>query len=150
HDVVVVVLDNRITAMTGGQPHPGIGETLSGTPAPALSIPGILRAMGVSVRTADPLDLSAAKRAVLEAAAGTGVRAVVFEHPCVNIARSGKSCAVDAEKCAGCGVCVRELGCPALSLRGGTAEIDASLCSGCGLCGQVCAFGALGVHGGTV
>jgi indolepyruvate ferredoxin oxidoreductase alpha subunit len=144
NDIIFVVLDNRITAMTGGQTHPGLGETLMGEPAPALSIPAILEAIGVKTRVADPLDLQAAVDAVTAAAGETGVRAIVFESPCVNLA-GAKSAAltVDADKCKSCGLCVSELGCPALKRADGKAEIDAALCPGCGLCSRVCPFGAI-------
>ena len=38
HDFVYVIMDNRTTAMTGHQPHPGTGKTGMGEPAPMLSI----------------------------------------------------------------------------------------------------------------
>jgi indolepyruvate ferredoxin oxidoreductase alpha subunit len=44
---VLVILDNRTTAMTGGQPHPGLPVDGMGLEAPELSIPDIVRASGV-------------------------------------------------------------------------------------------------------
>jgi indolepyruvate ferredoxin oxidoreductase alpha subunit len=144
NDMVLIVLDNRITAMTGGQTHPGIGKTLMGEATAALGIPAILRAIGVEPRVVNPLELDNAISAVKAAAWETGVRAVVFEYPCVNVAKPTGSASVNAEKCTGCGLCARELGCPALKV-GDKAEIDASLCTGCNLCGQVCPFDAIEV-----
>ena len=145
NDMVLVVLDNSITAMTGGQTHPGIGETLMGEPTPRLNIPQILRAVGVEPRVINPLDQNAAIAAVTAAASESGVRAIVFEYPCVNVEKPvGRGLAVDTEKCVGCGLCVKELGCPALQMSGGKAVIDASRCTGCGLCAQVCPCGAIG------
>jgi indolepyruvate ferredoxin oxidoreductase alpha subunit len=144
NDIVLVVLDNGVTAMTGGQTHPGIGETLMGGTAPALSIPNILEALGMKTRVVNPLDLRAAEAAAREAAGETGARAIVFKSPCVNL-RGAKSAAlsVDGGKCYGCGLCVSELGCPALKMSGGKASADAGMCSGCGLCAAVCAAGAI-------
>jgi indolepyruvate ferredoxin oxidoreductase alpha subunit len=144
NDIILIVLDNSITAMTGGQTHPGIGTTLMGEPAPALSIPAILEAVGVKTRVVNPLDLSAAVAAVKEAAEDTGVKAIVFKSPCVNLkGAKGAALSVDGGKCTGCGLCVSELGCPALKSDGDRASIDFALCSGCGLCAEVCPFGAI-------
>ena len=83
-NLVVVVLDNSTTAMTGHQPHPGLGKTMMRTESVPISIEAVLKALGVGfVRTADPLDHEAAVRTVKEAAAETGVRAIVFRSPCI-------------------------------------------------------------------
>jgi indolepyruvate ferredoxin oxidoreductase alpha subunit len=144
HDMLLVVLDNRVTAMTGGQTHPGIGKTLMGEETTRLSIPEILRALGVSVRVANPLAHDAAVAAVRDAAGESGVRAVVFESPCVNLGRPSALAAVNRETCVACGSCVREIGCPALHLdAGGKPELDVSLCTGCALCAQICPAAAI-------
>jgi indolepyruvate ferredoxin oxidoreductase alpha subunit len=104
-----------------------------------------LRAIGVKTRVANPLDLDGAIGAVTEAAAESGVRAIVFESPCVNLAGAKNAASeIDGDKCTGCGLCVSELGCPALKKAGGKADIDAALCTGCGLCAHICAFDAIG------
>ncbi len=46
-DVLMVVLDNKTTAASGSQPHPGTGENALGQDAPALDIEEISRACGV-------------------------------------------------------------------------------------------------------
>jgi indolepyruvate ferredoxin oxidoreductase alpha subunit len=46
-DILMVILDNRSTASTGHQPHPGIAKDALGREAPALSIEQIARACGV-------------------------------------------------------------------------------------------------------
>ncbi|MDO4546553.1 MAG: indolepyruvate ferredoxin oxidoreductase subunit alpha, partial [Clostridia bacterium] len=138
-DEVIVVLDNSTTAMTGHQPHPGIGKTMMGTEQPKILIPKVLEALGVPVWRADAFDLDQSIKAVQSAVDVKGVRAVVFEGACAAIVRGHKPVYVNAEKCLGCKKCVRELGCPALSVDvGGKAIIDAALCTGCGLCRQVC------------
>ena len=68
-DIVIAVLDNGTTAMTGGQPHPGMGKTITGTGAPRLSIENIVRALGVeAVWRVNAFDFEQAKAAVIEAA----------------------------------------------------------------------------------
>jgi len=46
-DILMVVLDNKATATSGFQPHPGIGKDALGREAPALHIETIARACGV-------------------------------------------------------------------------------------------------------
>jgi indolepyruvate ferredoxin oxidoreductase alpha subunit len=145
HDLVLVVLDNSITAMTGGQPHPGIGKTLMGEPAPRLSIPDILRAFGVSVHLANPLEHASAVALIQAVAAEDGVRAIVFESPCVNIIKPARRVLVRAEACIGCGICKKELGCPALMIDNKQLSIDDALCTGCGLCAQICPKNAIDI-----
>ena len=57
-DMVLCVLDNSTTAMTGHQPHPGTGHNLMGNIVDKVSIPKVLEGIGVKeIRTVDPLDL---------------------------------------------------------------------------------------------
>ncbi len=138
-DLTLVVLDNSTTAMTGQQPHPGTGVTMMGKTVPKLSIPAILKAVGVGVvLKADPFDLEASVAAVKKAAAHKGVSAVIFESPCIALRKPDPLYKVDEALCIGCKKCIRELGCPAISFGGGKALIEPSLCYGCSLCAQVC------------
>ena len=144
-DMIVCVLDNSTTAMTGHQPHPGTGRNLMATPVEKVSIEKILTAAGVKkVVTVDPLDLDAAIAAVRECAEQKGVKAIIFKSPCVAIVKPDKRLAIDSEKCIGCLRCIKEIGCPALSVTDGKAVIDENLCTGCGLCAKLCAAGAIG------
>ena len=144
-DMIVCILDNSTTAMTGHQPHPGTGRNMMATPVEKISIEKILLAAGVKkVVTVDPLDLDAAIAAVKECADRKGVKAIIFKSPCVAITKPDKKMRVDSEKCIGCLRCIREIGCPALSVSGGKAVIDENLCTGCGLCAQLCAVHAIG------
>ena len=144
-EFVRVVLDNSTTAMTGHQPHPGIGKTMMRAQSVPVSIENTLRGIGVpSVRTIDPFDLPAAIEGVKAAAAETGVRAVVFRAPCAALVRPEQKYYVNAKKCVGCAKCVSDLGCPALRMGGKRAVVDDDLCAGCGLCAAVCPKGAIG------
>ena len=143
-DEVVVILDNSTTAMTGHQPHPGIGKTMMGEISEKISIEKLLRAIGVtSVRIADPLNQEESIAAVKAAVDESGVRCIIFRSPCVALFKSDKRCTVSADKCKKCGKCIKELGCPAISTDGGRAVIDPSLCNGCGLCATICPFNAI-------
>lgn len=144
HDIVLIVLDNSTTAMTGHQPHPGTGKTMMGEVSQKVSIEKVLRAVGVAcVKKADPLNLAQAVSAVREAADFHGVSAVIFESPCIAVTKPKPALRVDAAACVGCKRCIRELGCPALTMDGGKARIEPGLCTGCGLCSQVCPAGAI-------
>jgi indolepyruvate ferredoxin oxidoreductase alpha subunit len=142
-NIILIVLDNSLTAMTGGQPHPGIGKTITGAPAPKLSIEGILTSMGVPVTIVDPLRLDDAKRAVQVALTATGVRAIIFRSPCVSLIPSREALTVENTSCIGCTKCIKDLGCPAISFTDSKAKIDKVLCNGCELCSQICPTGAI-------
>ena len=150
-DIIIVILDNGTTAMTGGQPHPGMARTLMGASAKKISIYELVKGIGADdVQRVNPFDLVEAGAAVARAADLKGVRVIIFEGPCVNIVPRGNPLTVSPEKCRGCGLCVSKLGCPALSAETGRKTdkavktiIDATLCTGCGICGNVCAFNAI-------
>ncbi len=143
-EMILVVLDNSTTAMTGHQPHPGTGKTMMGDVSAAVSIEGILRGIGLTfVETVNPLDLKRSVDCVKRAADEKGVKAIIFKSPCIAIVKSDKTLHVDTKSCINCKKCIKELGCPALIIKDGKVEIDASLCTGCGLCAQVCPVGAI-------
>lgn len=143
-DIILIVLDNSTTAMTGHQPHPGTGKTMMGEVVAKVSIEKILEAIGVtSVVTVNPLNQQAAVKAVEAAAAQTGVRAIIFKAPCVAVSKPASCFAVKEEKCIQCRKCIRDLGCPAIVTENGKVKIEPSLCFGCTLCAQVCPVNAI-------
>jgi len=151
-DIIVVILDNSTTAMTGNQPHPGMGITMMNTRPDKISIEKIVTAIGVSaIVKANPFDQKKSKEAVRSLMQMKGVRVLLFEAPCVNIKGSSagdqRSVKVEikSDKCTGCAACVRKLGCPAMSLADTKAVINSSLCTGCGLCIDLCPAGAMHV-----
>lgn len=144
-DIILIVLDNSTTAMTGHQPHPGTGVTMMGDVCEKISIEKILNAVGCTmVRTVDPLDLSAAEAAVKEAAELSGVKAIIMKSPCIAVTKPKALFKIESSKCIGCRKCIRELGCPAIVLTDGKPAIEPSLCYGCGVCAQVCPVNAIG------
>ena len=144
-DIVLCVLDNSTTAMTGHQPHPGTGRNMMGNIVDKVDIAKVLEGIGVrTVMTVNPLDLRSSVEAVSTCAALPGVKAIIFKSPCIALSRPSARCAVDPAKCTGCKKCIREIGCPALVASGGKVTIDPNLCTGCRLCAQVCPFSAVG------
>ncbi|GHV67304.1 indolepyruvate ferredoxin oxidoreductase subunit alpha [Spirochaetia bacterium] len=148
--IIIVVLDNSTTAMTGNQVHPGIGKTVTGGAAEKISISAILNAVGVRhITGADTFDFAAAKKAAADLIPVDGVRALILKGPCIAVDKSTNKtpCEIIGDSCTGCGLCVKKTGCPALSLEKNTrpsaAVIDPALCTGCGLCKNFCASGAI-------
>ena len=147
-DMILCVLDNSTTAMTGHQPHPGTGRNMMGNIVDKIDIAGVLHGIGVkSVVTVDPLDLEQSVCAVKEAAGLKGVKAIIFKSPCIAIAKPQGKCRVDTDKCINCKKCIKEIGCPALVTSEGRVMIDVNLCTGCGLCSQICPVSAIGTGG---
>jgi indolepyruvate ferredoxin oxidoreductase alpha subunit len=159
-DLVLLLLDNSTTAMTGHQPHPGVGRRASGEPAARLDLERMVRACGVeNVVVVPGWDIGAIEKAITEGGARKGVTVVIVRERCVLTVlrerrRTGKKapvCSVDAEKCIGCFSCITKFGCPAMRPDGRKMRIDAEACVGCGACldDSVCAEGAiLGRKGG--
>lgn len=140
-DIILIVLDNSTTAMTGHQPHPGTGVTMMGDVVAKVNIEKILEAVGVSkIAKANPLNLAEAKAAVESVMDEKGVRVVIFKSPCIAVSRPEKKYQVEETTCVGCKQCIRELGCPAIVIEDGKVKIESSLCFGCGICSQVCKF----------
>ena len=145
-NIAVVLLDNHITAMTGGQHHPGTGKTLRGEPAPQVDYEALVRAVGVKwVRKVDSYDLAAMYQALRDAINYRGVAVLIADRPCVldPVKIKGPPFEVVTEQCNACQACMN-LGCPAITWSEQSFEgrhkvqIDPSLCIGCTLCAQVC------------
>lgn len=143
-NMVLIVLDNSTTAMTGHQPHPGTGHTMMGEIVAKVSIEAVLRGIGLTtVETINPLDLEASVDCVKRVAAEPGVKAIIFKSPCIAITKPDKPLHVETDTCINCKKCIRELGCPAIVIHDGQVQIDSSLCTGCRLCSQVCPVHAI-------
>lgn len=144
-DIVIIVLDNSTTAMTGHQPHPGTGKTMMGTISEKIKISAVLKALGVKhLVTRNPFELKESIAAVKEAAAFKGISAVIFKSPCIAVVDPAPIYSVAADKCTGCKHCINELGCPAIVKEQNKVRIDPSLCYGCSICAQVCPVNAIG------
>ena len=145
-NITVLLLDNHITAMTGGQQHPGTGKTIRGEDAPSVDYEALVRAVGVKwVRKVDSYDLAAMHQDLRDAINFRGVAVLIADRPCVldPVKIKGPAFAVVEEQCNACQACMN-LGCPAITWSSQSFEgrhkvqIDASLCIGCTLCAQVC------------
>jgi indolepyruvate ferredoxin oxidoreductase alpha subunit len=140
---VLVILDNRTTAMTGGQPHPGLPVDGLGKEAPEISIPALVQAAGVEfMRTINPLNIKKSVEIFQEALESSGVAVVISKHPCVLLKtrpqRGTSQLVVESSKCDDCGDCLSTLACPALYQGKGQVEIDPQICQKCNVCVQIC------------
>jgi len=92
-NLLIVILDNKSTAMTGHQPHPGaFGITATGEPTKLIDIAEICRAFQVDyVGVADPYDYKQTRAVFEEALKAKGVAVVVVRRTCALVAIRGKS-----------------------------------------------------------
>ena len=149
--IVVMVFDNETTAMTGHQPHAGVGLTATGRPTRKIRIEDIVRACGVEhVRVIDPYDVKGSIDVVVEAMTFPGPSVVISRRQCsLQWLRESKvkvePYGVDPEMCKGCKLCVNEFGCPAIVFKReeNVAAIDEALCIGCGVCAKICPHEAI-------
>jgi indolepyruvate ferredoxin oxidoreductase alpha subunit len=151
-NVTVIILDNRATAMTGGQNHPGTGFTLMGEPTHQADIAAIVKALGVpNVVPIDATDFNKTVETIQAAIDYPGPSVLITQEPCRLFPkkRGGNPYYIDLEICNGCGICLK-IGCPALFASVETtpkglrkAEIDQIACVGCDLCAQLCPVSAI-------
>lgn len=144
--IVPVVLDNRITAMTGHQDNPGTGKTLSGETTFMQEPERIFRAVGYDrVLEVSAYDLKGLREAIQDAKSSQDQVAIVIKTPCCLLkgVRKESPLEVVTDSCNKCKTCLR-LGCPAISLdKDGFPAIDPLSCVGCGVCAQVCRHEAI-------
>lgn len=159
-NMLLIVLDNSATAMTGFQPHPGTGLTAMGDRVRAMDIPKILDAVGCKVETADPFDVVEAEKTLRRLMNEPGMNVLIMRQPCATLKAKERSrkpvrVYVDQDVCLGdgCGCdkyCSRVWGCPGNTwdFKKNKALIDPVTCVGCGVCAKLCPSGAIKVEGG--
>ena len=143
HDLLLVILDNGTTAMTGHQPNPGMVQDVLGENALHLDIEALVRAMGVPhVLKTKAFNVRATTKALEELKGQRGVRVLIAEEPCVLYARrtlkkSAPQTAVVVEQGEAARQCLEKLACPAFILTEEGMAVDKTLCTGCMVCLQV-------------
>ena len=148
---ISIILDNRITGMTGHQQNPGSGYTLQGEATTEISIEAVVRACGVkNVRVVNPNNLKEVSDALDWAFDLEEASVIITRWPCALKKFSPQDieefnnpftdkCEVKEDLCIGCKKCTKT-GCPAISYdkESKKAQIDRNQCLGCEVCAQVC------------
>lgn len=148
---ISVILDNRITGMTGHQQNPGTGYTLQGDVTSEVNIEELVKACGVKhIRTINPNNLSQVKETLDWAFNLEEPSVIITRWPCAlkKFSRQDieefnnpftSKCSIDTDKCIGCKLCMKT-GCPAISFKSEEKLvcIDKNQCVGCEVCSQVC------------
>lgn len=142
--IVVLILDNGTTAMTGGQEHPATGRTLSGEETVRLDFLELGKAVGVPrVEKINAYHLEKLKATLQEAFQAPHPTLIVAEGLCqLKRKTRNQPFTVNETLCQLCGLCA-STGCPAIEKRGETIRIAAERCAGCGVCATLCPFGAI-------
>jgi len=148
-NVVTIILDNRITGMTGHQQNPGTGYTLQMQEVPPLELEPLVRALGIErVKTVPAFDVKALDETMKEFLQAEGPSVLIARGECAllpSARRQWMPLRVVADKCNGCTLCFR-IGCPAIlkseeldeKTQRPKALIDQALCTGCEVCAQIC------------
>ncbi|MBW8012406.1 MAG: indolepyruvate ferredoxin oxidoreductase subunit alpha [Chloroflexi bacterium] len=148
---VLVILDNRTTAMTGFQPTPANTELADGSDAAQnVSIVDLVRACGVDyVKEVDPYNQDEFQE-LLQAAfeysqsLSGSVAVVIADRPCVlydpTPLNENPIPVVITEECDGCRYCLEVFECPAMSLSSDKSRVDINqkICVDCGQCLDSC------------
>ena len=151
---VLVILDNRTTAMTGSQPTPATGKSASGEELVKVDLEALVKGCGVGfLEVGDPYDTQtfiATVKAAVAHSRNHGPAVIIARHPCIiDLARQGKApdpiAVTVTGDCDGCGYCHQHFECPALVAvdDGQRTVVDPLVCSGCGVCLKVCPKGAI-------
>ena len=143
HDLLLVILDNETTAMTGHQPHPGVETTPQGENPSQVDIESVVRGCGVNeVTTVKALNLKQTFAALRDFKEKSGVRVLIARDPCAlfarrTLGRAPKTAAYVAEQDEAAKACLEELACPAFTMQEGEIAVDQDQCAGCMVCVQI-------------
>ncbi|UCE12861.1 MAG: indolepyruvate ferredoxin oxidoreductase subunit alpha [Candidatus Heimdallarchaeota archaeon] len=154
-NLMLLVVDNSATAMTGFQPNPS--SFVSHSSIQSLAIEDAVRGLGVEfMATIDAYNPKESIKIMKEAINHEGVSVIVSKGECViqYNRREGlpkDTYYIETDRCVGCYACVHMIACPAImwSDRITTEEgkpvpvIDQSLCTRCGLCKEVCPYNVI-------
>jgi indolepyruvate ferredoxin oxidoreductase alpha subunit len=163
-DVVTLIVDNSVTAMTGQQPNPGTGYGPGGAPKTKIDIEQVVRGIGLkNVVVVNAFDTRNAIKPLKKAFEERGPTIIISKGPCAlwndrNKRKRGEKIQpyhVDRDICRKCYTCDRDFYCPAISIeseileftddrgktwKGYPSHISPELCDGCGVCSIVCPF----------
>jgi indolepyruvate ferredoxin oxidoreductase alpha subunit len=147
--IITVIMDNRVTGMTGHQQNPGTGKTILEKDTTVVELEPLVKACGVRhVKTLSALKEKEIETTLKEYARLDEPSVLIVVEPCALLPdqrRKWVPLEVLADKCNGCALCFR-IGCPAIlkseeldeTYQRPKAVIDPDMCTGCELCAQIC------------
>ena len=149
-NITVIVMDNRTTAMTGGQNTPTTGDYFKEELGYHCSIPDILKSFGIlDITVVDQFKYKETKEIINNAMKRSGLSVVVTTRPCaLNFKIKSAHYYVDEDICISCRSCLRS-NCPPISMKmypgkeKKNSYINPDMCVGCSVCSQVCPVGAI-------
>ncbi|MBQ7739373.1 MAG: indolepyruvate ferredoxin oxidoreductase subunit alpha [Desulfovibrionaceae bacterium] len=143
HNLLLVILDNGTTAMTGHQPNPGMLQESLGDNCVHLDLEAIVKSFGVTdLQTINAYNVRSLIKAFTEFKDKDGVRVIIAKQPCVLYAKRQlrkvqPNVAVVISQGEETLTCLKELACPAFYRNGDDVAVDPSLCAGCMVCLQI-------------
>ncbi len=139
----VMILDNRITGMTGHQHNPCTGFNAKGEPAPEIDIKAVCQSIGIkNIVEIDPFELNDLEKLIKEESEREELSVIITKRPCVLIIKPTDLKYCITEDCKKCKKCM-EIGCPAIEKQRDDIVIVKERCVGCDLCTRTCPFGAI-------
>lgn len=149
-NITVIVMDNRTTAMTGGQETFTTGDYFKDRDSYSVSIPEVLKAFGIKdITVVDQFKYKETKETIHAAMKREGLSVIVTTRPCaLNFKIKQPHFYVDENICISCRSCIRT-NCPPISMKQYPGKdkknsyINPDMCVGCSVCSQVCPVGAI-------
>ncbi|NQU64470.1 MAG: indolepyruvate ferredoxin oxidoreductase subunit alpha [SAR324 cluster bacterium] len=144
HNFTLVILDNRVTAMTGHQPNPGVDMTELGFDGYGqIKIEDVVKSLGVKhLAVFNPYNLKKSIETIKEALEFKGVSVVIAKKKCTLYAASLKQLKDRAfyisDLCKDHKDCINEIACPAFYLENNRVKINPDICVACATCSQIC------------
>lgn len=149
-NITVIVLDNRTTAMTGGQLTPTTGDYFKEENLYSINIPEVLKSFGIEdITVVDQFKYKETRSAILAAMKRDNLSVIVTTRPCaLNYKIKEPHFYVDENICISCRSCIR-VNCPPINMKlypgkqKKNSYINPDMCVGCSVCSQVCPVGAI-------
>jgi len=154
HNIVLILMENGTTAMTGHQDHPGTGRNFNGV-TEKIPVRAVLEGLGIKhIYEIDSYQQEGLTDLVKQAMNDDSFSVVIARHPCMlKFTRNQKRkkgfqvrrVVIDQELCSQNHECVASFGCPTFTRnRDGSVEINPDLCIGDGSCVKTCPALAIG------